>query len=266
MVHGFTPQVSQEETYVQQQWNFYVNKAKHILQEEEVRLKQKHCTEIAHFLNKSATVFVMGPCQRNKEAQCYYTFEGPISISPTRAKHVVTTHVTRAFSIHRRLLWTALARNRGLGVYSNLSRFFSIQVLPSHFNFGSVSFGSMDCCCCVAHKVFDEMPVWKLTTTRYHEIFSTMEKRDEDLKKAQMLDARARNISHNVRCTECGSQSIEDSQADVAILLRQVSGFTQSFQLDELNIVLLSSILMHVSFAADPWWDRSWKNWQRDLH
>ncbi|KAF3589418.1 hypothetical protein F2Q69_00026777 [Brassica cretica] len=49
-----------------------------------------------------------------------------------------------------------------------------------------------------------------------------MEKRDEDLKKAQMLDARARNISHNVRCTECGSQSIEDSQADVAILLRQL--------------------------------------------
>ncbi|CAN8293336.1 unnamed protein product [Cochlearia groenlandica] len=49
-----------------------------------------------------------------------------------------------------------------------------------------------------------------------------MEKKDEDLKKAQMLDARARNISHNVRCTECGSQSIEDSQADVAILLRQL--------------------------------------------
>ncbi|VVA91414.1 unnamed protein product [Arabis nemorensis] len=49
-----------------------------------------------------------------------------------------------------------------------------------------------------------------------------MEKKDEDLKKAQMLDARARNISHNVRCTECGSQSIEDSQADIAILLRQL--------------------------------------------
>lgn len=79
-----------------------------------------------------------------------------------------------------------------------------------------------------------------------------MEKRDEDLKKAQMLDARARNISHNVRCTECGSQSIEDSQADVAILLRQVSVFTQSFQLDELNIVLLCTVLMHVSFAVDP--------------
>ncbi|MQM04142.1 hypothetical protein Taro_036935 [Colocasia esculenta] len=45
---------------------------------------------------------------------------------------------------------------------------------------------------------------------------------EEDLKKAQTVEARARNISHNVRCTECGSQSIEDSQADVAILLRKL--------------------------------------------
>lgn len=45
---------------------------------------------------------------------------------------------------------------------------------------------------------------------------------EEDLKKAQTLEARARNISHNVRCTECGSQSIEESQADVAILLRRL--------------------------------------------
>jgi cytochrome c-type biogenesis protein CcmH len=45
---------------------------------------------------------------------------------------------------------------------------------------------------------------------------------DEEFKKAQVVDARARNISHNVRCTECGSQSIEDSQADIAILLRKV--------------------------------------------
>ncbi|KAG5533833.1 hypothetical protein RHGRI_027886 [Rhododendron griersonianum] len=37
-----------------------------------------------------------------------------------------------------------------------------------------------------------------------------------------VVDARARNISHNVRCTECGSQSIEDSQADIAILLRKL--------------------------------------------
>lgn len=42
------------------------------------------------------------------------------------------------------------------------------------------------------------------------------------VKKAQLVDARARNISHNVRCTDCGSQSIEDSQADIAILLRKL--------------------------------------------
>ncbi|KAF9690126.1 hypothetical protein SADUNF_Sadunf01G0163500 [Salix dunnii] len=47
-------------------------------------------------------------------------------------------------------------------------------------------------------------------------------KEDEELKKVQVVDARARNISHNVRCTECGSQSIEDSQADIAILLRKL--------------------------------------------
>uniref|UniRef100_A0A1D1YSH5 Cytochrome c-type biogenesis protein n=1 Tax=Anthurium amnicola TaxID=1678845 RepID=A0A1D1YSH5_9ARAE len=45
---------------------------------------------------------------------------------------------------------------------------------------------------------------------------------EEELKKNQTVEARARNISHNVRCTECGSQSIEDSQADVAILLRKL--------------------------------------------
>lgn len=45
---------------------------------------------------------------------------------------------------------------------------------------------------------------------------------EEDLKKTQTVEARARNISHNVRCTECGSQSIEESQADIAILLRKV--------------------------------------------
>ncbi|KAK1285153.1 hypothetical protein QJS10_CPB20g00670 [Acorus calamus] len=45
---------------------------------------------------------------------------------------------------------------------------------------------------------------------------------DEELKKAQTVEARAKGISHNVRCTECGSQSIEDSQADIAILLRKL--------------------------------------------
>ncbi|KAM7263943.1 hypothetical protein ACFE04_001626 [Oxalis oulophora] len=47
-------------------------------------------------------------------------------------------------------------------------------------------------------------------------------KSGDELKKTQVVDARARNISHNVRCTECGSQSIEDSQADIAILLRKL--------------------------------------------
>ncbi|XP_050383073.1 cytochrome c-type biogenesis CcmH-like mitochondrial protein [Argentina anserina] len=45
---------------------------------------------------------------------------------------------------------------------------------------------------------------------------------EDPVKKTQLVDARARNISHNVRCTECGSQSIEDSQADIAILLRKL--------------------------------------------
>ena len=47
-------------------------------------------------------------------------------------------------------------------------------------------------------------------------------KDDDEAKRAQIVETRARNISHNVRCTECGSQSIEDSQADIAILLRKV--------------------------------------------
>jgi len=49
---------------------------------------------------------------------------------------------------------------------------------------------------------------------------------EEDVKQRQIIENRSRNISHNVRCTECGSQSIEDSQADVAILLRKVLPFT----------------------------------------
>lgn len=49
-----------------------------------------------------------------------------------------------------------------------------------------------------------------------------METKDDEVKKTRVVDARARNISHNVRCTECGSQSIEDSQADIAILLRKL--------------------------------------------
>ncbi|XP_042493958.1 cytochrome c-type biogenesis CcmH-like mitochondrial protein [Macadamia integrifolia] len=49
-----------------------------------------------------------------------------------------------------------------------------------------------------------------------------MENEEDPVRKSQVVEARARNISHNVRCTECGSQSIEDSQADVAILLRKL--------------------------------------------
>ncbi|XP_020227855.1 cytochrome c-type biogenesis CcmH-like mitochondrial protein [Cajanus cajan] len=49
-----------------------------------------------------------------------------------------------------------------------------------------------------------------------------MASEDDAVKKALIVDTRARNISHNVRCTECGSQSIEDSQTDIAILLRKL--------------------------------------------
>ncbi|KAL3512306.1 hypothetical protein ACH5RR_025023 [Cinchona calisaya] len=49
-----------------------------------------------------------------------------------------------------------------------------------------------------------------------------MESEEDAVKKERVMEARARNISHNVRCTECGSQSIEDSQADIAILLRKL--------------------------------------------
>ncbi|KAL5976862.1 hypothetical protein ACLOJK_021197 [Asimina triloba] len=53
-----------------------------------------------------------------------------------------------------------------------------------------------------------------------------MASQEDTVKKVQLVEARARNISHNVRCTDCGSQSIEDSQADVAILLRKVLAIT----------------------------------------
>lgn len=49
-----------------------------------------------------------------------------------------------------------------------------------------------------------------------------METIEDEVKQERIMEARARNISHNVRCTECGSQSIEDSQADIAILLRKL--------------------------------------------
>ncbi|KAK6125004.1 hypothetical protein DH2020_041278 [Rehmannia glutinosa] len=49
-----------------------------------------------------------------------------------------------------------------------------------------------------------------------------MESNEDEVTTERVVEARARNISHNVRCTECGSQSIEDSQADIAILLRKL--------------------------------------------
>ncbi|RAL41751.1 hypothetical protein DM860_008933 [Cuscuta australis] len=49
-----------------------------------------------------------------------------------------------------------------------------------------------------------------------------MEGKGDGVREERVVEARARNISHNVRCTECGSQSIEDSQADIAILLRKL--------------------------------------------
>lgn len=44
---------------------------------------------------------------------------------------------------------------------------------------------------------------------------------EERLRSAE-LEARALAISKNVRCTECGHQSIEESGAEVAILLRRI--------------------------------------------
>jgi cytochrome c-type biogenesis protein CcmH len=44
----------------------------------------------------------------------------------------------------------------------------------------------------------------------------------EDRVRTVQIEARARNISHNVRCLECGHQSIEESQADIAVRLRKV--------------------------------------------
>ena len=74
---------------------------------------------------------------------------------------------------------------------------------------------------------------------------------EEDNKKTQTVEARARNISHNVRCTECGSQSIEDSQADVAILLRKVLLFicyaSPIFRLVDIYIVDFDIINCHWS-------------------
>ena len=45
---------------------------------------------------------------------------------------------------------------------------------------------------------------------------------DERVRTAR-VEARARNISHNVRCLECGHQCIEESAAaDIVVRLRKV--------------------------------------------
>ncbi|GKC69806.1 cytochrome c-type biogenesis CcmH-like mitochondrial protein [Tanacetum coccineum] len=70
---------------------------------------------------------------------------------------------------------------------------------------------------------------WDVNKCQYHwkrtwfgSFVWTMENEEDPVKKQQIIDARARNISHNVRCLECGSQSIEESQADIAVLLRKL--------------------------------------------
>ncbi|BBM98720.1 cytochrome c-type biogenesis protein CcmH [Marchantia polymorpha subsp. ruderalis] len=50
---------------------------------------------------------------------------------------------------------------------------------------------------------------------------SNRTKFEQRVRSAQ-IEARARNISHNVRCLECGHQAIEESQAEIAIKLRKV--------------------------------------------
>lgn len=67
----------------------------------------------------------------------------------------------------------------------------------------------------------------------------------DEVKQTQLVDARARNISHNVRCTECGSQSIEDSQADIAILLRKVD-----FMDFQSKVVLLHAYFVRYSWVS----------------
>lgn len=72
-----------------------------------------------------------------------------------------------------------------------------------------------------------------------------MDGEEDPVKKQQIIDARARNISHNVRCTECGSQSIEDSQADIAILLRKVSHILSTY----LHLTVFSYLCGDVKFS-----------------
>ena len=52
---------------------------------------------------------------------------------------------------------------------------------------------------------------------------STASSTPEDRARAAEVEARAVALSSKVRCLECGHQSIEESGADIAVLLRKVS-------------------------------------------
>lgn len=69
---------------------------------------------------------------------------------------------------------------------------------------------------------FAEQFYWDRRSWLKISLGKTLMANDDEVRNDRVVEARARNISHNVRCTECGSQSIEDSQADIAILLRKV--------------------------------------------
>lgn len=55
-----------------------------------------------------------------------------------------------------------------------------------------------------------------------------MSSKDDAVKEALIVDAQARNISHDIRCTECCSQSIEDSPEDMSIISGRYSLLSQS--------------------------------------
>lgn len=55
------------------------------------------------------------------------------------------------------------------------------------------------------------------------------EEREARLKAAE-VEARARLLSTRIRCIECGHQSIEESNADIAVLLRRVRYFGEAAQ------------------------------------
>lgn len=66
---------------------------------------------------------------------------------------------------------------------------------------------------------------------------------EERVRTAQ-VEARARNISHNVRCLECGHQAIEESQAEIAIKLRKVRALDSHFVFSAINSAECKIILL----------------------